>query len=148
MNNGMFMLLAFVIGSLIPLQLVFNSQLGTITRSPYSAGLVVMLVGLVAMGLLLLCTQTPLPTPKSLASAPFTAYLGGVIAALYIVAVILVSPHLGVGLTTALILCGQLAMALVLDHLGAFGNPQISLNPVRILGAIMMVAGILAIKNS
>ncbi len=62
------------------------------------------------------------------------------------VAIIFVAPKLGVGLTTALILCGQLVMALLLDHLGAFGNPQMSLNLWRVAGVLMMLGGVFAIK--
>ena len=86
MNNTLFISTAFITGSLIPLQLVFNAQLGAITRSPYSATLIVFVIGF-------------------------------------------------------------LAMALLLDHLGAFGNPQMSLNLWRVAGVLMMLGGIFAIKT-
>jgi transporter family-2 protein len=86
------------------------------------------------------------PTWQELGSAPPTVFLGGIIAAIYMVAIIFVAPKLGVGLTTALILCGQLVMALLLDHLGAFGNPQMSLNLWRVAGVLMMLGGVFAIK--
>jgi transporter family-2 protein len=88
-----------------------------------------------------------MPSIAALAAAPPNVYLGGVIASVYIVAIIMVSPKLGVGLTTALILFGQLVMALILDHVGAFGNPQISINAWRVGGVLMMLGGILAIKT-
>lgn len=147
MNNALFIATAFITGSMIPLQLVFNAQLGTMTRSPYSAGIIVFIVGLLTMSVMALVMRPSFPTAQELTSTPFTAYLGGLIAAVYIVAIIIVSPRLGVGLTTALILCGQLVMALALDHFGAFGNPQISINLWRVAGVLMMLGGVAAIKT-
>ncbi len=54
MNNTFFISTAFITGSLIPLQLVFNAQLGAITKSPYSAALIVFVIGLLAMALVAL----------------------------------------------------------------------------------------------
>ncbi len=147
MNNTLLISTAFVTGSLIPLQLVFNAQLGVITRSPYSAGLIVMIVGLLTMTLTSLIMRPSFPSLADISNSPATAYLGGLIASVYMVAIIFVSPKLGVGLTTAAILCGQLAMAIVLDHLGAFGNPQIPINLWRIVGVLMMLGGVAAIKS-
>ena len=147
MNNALFISTAFITGSLIPLQLVFNAQLGAITKSPYSATLIVFVIGLLAMVLVVLVLRPAFPTLQELANAPPTVFLGGIIAAFYMVATIFVAPKLGVGLTTALILCGQLVMALLLDHLGAFGNSQVSLNLWRVAGVLMMLGGVLAIKT-
>ena len=147
MNNAVFISIAFITGSLIPLQLVFNAQLGSITQSPYSAGLIVLIAGLLTMSLIVVVMRPPVPSITALAAAPPNVYLGGVIAAVYIVAIIMVSPKLGVGLPTGLILFGQLVMALALDHVGAFGNPQISINAWRVGGVLMMLGGIVAIKT-
>ena len=146
MNNTFFISTAFITGSLIPLQLVFNAHLGAITKSPYSAALIVFVIGLLAMALVALVLRPAFPTWQELGSAPPTVFLGGIIAAIYMVAIIFVAPKLGVGLTTALILCGQLVMALLLDRLGAFGNPQMSLNLWRVAGVLMMLGGVFAIK--
>ena len=147
MNSSLFISIAFVTGSLIPLQLVFNAQLGSVTRSPYSAGLLIMIVGFITMSLVVLVMRPTFPSVSELTAAPPTAFLGGVIASIYMVAIIFVSPKLGVGLTTALILCGQLVMALALDHFGAFGNPQLSLNMWRVSGVLLMLAGVYVIKT-
>ncbi len=58
-----------------------------------------------------------------------------------------VTPRLGVGLTTALILVGQLFTALLLDHFGAFNNPPHSLNFWRMVGLALMIGGFALIKT-
>ena len=65
----------------------------------------------------------------------------------YIVAIVIITPKLGVGLTIGLILIGQLCVASALDHFCAFGNPQHTLGAGRAVGRAMMVAGIVAIKT-
>ena len=82
----------------------------------------------------------------SMVAAPKTVWLGGAIAIGYIIAIVVLTPRLGVGLTTGLILVGQIITALVLDHLGAFGNAQHTLNAGRLAGLALMIAGIATIK--
>lgn len=147
MNNSILIGSAFVTGALVPLQLAFNAQLGGVTKSPFTAGLIVFIVGTAAVAAIVIALRPPLPAIGDLVNAPKTIWLGGLIAAFYILAIVVLTPRLGVGLTTALILAGQLFTAMLLDHLGAFGNPQHSLNLWRIGGMLMMVSGVAAIKT-
>ena len=142
------MLAAFVTGALVPLQLAFNGQLGGVTRNAFTASLIVFLIGSAVLTLIVLVTRPALPSAGTLASAPPTVWLGGAIATVYIVAIVVLTPRLGVGLTTALILVGQIVTALALDHFGAFGNPQHTLDLGRIIGLALMVGGIVLIKVS
>lgn len=140
------MLAALVTGALVPLQLASNGQLGGVTRNAFTASLIVFLIGSVVLTLIVLVTRPALPSMGTLTSAPPTVWLGGAIATLYIVAIVVLAPRLGVGLTTALILVGQIVTALALDHFGAFGNPQHTLDLGRLAGLALMVCGIVVIK--
>lgn len=146
-TSSLFVAAALVTGALVPLQLAFNAQLGAVTRNPYTAGLIVFVIGAIALSATVAAMRPPLPSLSSLASAPPTVWLGGLIATGYILAIVIVTPKLGVGSTTILILAGQILMALVLDHLGAFGNPQHSLNLWRVSGAVLVVAGVVVIRT-
>lgn len=96
--------------------------------------------------IIVVATRPPLPSVSELVAARKTVWLGGVIATGYIVAIVVLTPKLGVGLTTGLILVGQILTALVLDHLGAFGSAQHMLNAGRLAGLALMIAGIATIK--
>ena len=147
MTQWPLILAAFATGAMVPLQLVFNGQLGGVTRNALTASLIVFLVGAVVL-LVLVAAMTPqLPTFNELIEAPRTVWLGGLIATGYIVAIVVITPRLGVGLTTGLILVGQLCMALALDHFGAFGNPQHTLGIGRAAGLALMIAGVITIKS-
>lgn len=137
----------FATGALVPLQLVFNGQLGGVTRNAFTASLIVFLLGTLVLAAIVLITRPGLPSLQAVAAAPKTVWLGGLIATAYIVAIVVITPRLGVGLTTALILIGQLCMALALDHLGAFGNPQQTLSLGRTFGLSLMIAGVVLIKS-
>lgn len=146
MTNWFLMTCAFLTGALVPLQLAFNAQLGGVTRNAFTASLIVFLIGAVAMALVTLVLRPQLPTLNDLAAAPKTIWIGGLIATVYILAIVILTPKLGVGLTTSLILIGQLITAIALDHFGAFGTPQHQINFWRIAGVSMMIAGVITIK--
>jgi bacterial/archaeal transporter family-2 protein len=145
--SGLLMTAAFATGAMIPLQLAFNAQLGGVTRSPFTAGLIVFLVGSAIMTAIVLAFRARFPSFGELAEAPKTIWLGGLIASVYVLSIVVVSPRLGVGVTTAFILAGQIVMAMLLDHFGLFGNPQHSLNLWRAGGAALMMLGIIVIKT-
>ncbi|MEM7778269.1 MAG: DMT family transporter [Pseudomonadota bacterium] len=147
MTHWSLILAAFVTGAFVPLQLVFNGQLGGVTRSAFTASFIVFLTGSLVLAMIVAVTRPNLPSMAELVSAPRTVWFGGLIATGYIVAIVIITPKLGVGLTTGLILVGQLCMALALDHFGVFGNPQHTFSVGRAVGLAMMVAGIVAIKS-
>ncbi len=144
--NALLIIAAFVTGILVPLQLAFNAQLGQVTRNPYTAALIVFLIGAVVLGITVLATRQDLPTGAALAKAPPTVWLGGVIATIYILAIVWVTPRLGVAPTAVLIICGQLVMAVVLDHLGAFGAERLPLSWLKAGGVALVIAGAVAIR--
>lgn len=146
MTQWLLMLAALATGAAVPLQLVFNAQLGGVTRNAFTASLIVFLTGTIVLAGLVAAMRPSLPSLAQLTAAPVTVWLGGLIATGYIVAIVTITPRLGVGLTTGIILVGQIAMALTLDHLGAFGNPQHALGLGRAAGLALMIAGIAAIK--
>jgi len=147
LNNTVLILAAFLTGALVPLQLAFNGQLGGVTRNAFTASLIVFVTGALVLAVMVAVTRPALPTVSDLAAAPKTVWLGGLIATIYIVAIVVLTPKLGVGTTTMLILIGQLATAVVLDHFGAFGTQQASINLWRLAGLGMMIAGVITIKT-
>ena len=147
MSQWPLILAAFATGAMVPLQLVFNGQLGSVTRNAFTASLIVFLIGAFVLLVLVAVMRPELPSPSTLIAAPRTVWLGGLIATGYIVAIVIITPRLGVGLTTGLILVGQLCMALALDHFGAFGNPQQTLGLGRAAGLALMIAGVITIKS-
>jgi transporter family-2 protein len=52
------------------------------------------------------------------------------------------SPRLGVGTAIALVVSGQVIMALAIDHYGLMRSLTFALTPARVVGALLMIAGV------
>jgi bacterial/archaeal transporter family-2 protein len=45
-------------------------------------------------------------------------------------------------------IAGQIVMALLMDHVGALGLPREPINMGRVLGALLVVAGVVMVRRS
>src|SRR5438309_9084247 len=68
--------------------------------------------------------------------------LGGVLGAAYVTTVLVTVRTLGAGGVTAATIAGQLTTAVVLDRLGAFGLPEKSITVGRLVGVVLLAAGV------
>ena len=57
-----------------------------------------------------------------------------------------IAPVLGTGLTVAVVLLGQIAGGLGVDHTGALGATRHPLTPARVLGACAVLAGVALVR--
>ena len=146
MSQSLLAVLALATGAMIPLQLAFNGQLGQSLRSTYAGAFYVFVVGLFAVAIIMVVANERWPRPADLANVPATAWLGGLIAAIYIVAVVFLVPRLGVGSTAVIIIAGQIIAAMVMDHFGAFGTPESPVTVARFGGASMVLFGAAIVK--
>jgi Ca-activated chloride channel homolog len=74
----------------------------------------------------------------SMFQVPKWNLLGGLLGALYVGMAVLSVPKLGVGTTIVTAIVGQIAISMVLDHFGLFGNPRISFDGTRLLGLLLL----------
>ncbi len=94
---------------------------------------------------LLICQPRPLPTAGGVASMPWWAPLGGLAGAGAVIAGLLFVNKVGAGPFAALTITANILMSLVIDQCGLFGMAQHSLTIWRLLGAMLMTAGIVLI---
>lgn len=143
MKSSIFVFAAFFAGSLLSLQAAINTQLSKLVGGSVIAAFISFLIGTVVLFVVLLLRGDF--TGSSLSntlSAPPWVFVGGVLGALYVTATIVLLPRIGVTATVLAIVCGQIMMSLLLDHLGAFGMPVRPLTPFRIAGAALVVLGL------
>ena len=67
--------------------------------------------------------------------------------AMYVASPTVLGPRLGAAALLAFTLAGQMLAALIVDHYGIIGFPQSPLTPSRVLGAALLVAGVLLIMR-
>lgn len=136
--------LAVVIGVLLPLQALINARLGQLTHGPLLASLVSFLVGTLVLSAAVLATRTAIPDARMAAAVPAWAWLGGVIGAVFVVAATLLVPRLGAAALVCLVVFGQIAGSLLLDHYGVLTAPR-PIDALRVLGVMLVGVGALLV---
>lgn len=80
-----------------------------------------------------------------IACTSWISWTGGIFGAIFIGVAIVTVPRLGAATVLALIVVGQMLGALAFDHLGLLGVPQHSVTSVRLLGAALLIFGVVLI---
>jgi transporter family-2 protein len=128
--------------SLLSAQAACNAAINRAVGQPVIAVMISLLGSLAAVILFGLASGRLWPIPADrFAAVPPWAWLAGLGGAFFVSAQALMVPRLGAALFTSLAVTGQVAMAMVLDHFGALHLPQHTASPLRILGALLIVAG-------
>ncbi|MDF1505573.1 DMT family transporter [Roseisolibacter sp. H3M3-2] len=135
--------LTLLVGALLALQAGVNTQLRVALGDPGLAALVSFLVGTLSLALLVLAQRPALPDAAALARVPWYAWTGGALGAVYVATVTVLAPRLGAATLTILVVAGQLAMSLVLDHFGLLGFARRPLELGRAAGVALVLAGAL-----
>lgn len=139
--------LAFTAGVTLIIQVGVNTALRNALGSPVIAGLVSFVVGSAAIAAFVLFTRTAWPARAQLLGVPLWAWSGGVLGAFYVISTVVTGPRLGAATLLALVVLGQLATALAVDHFGWLGFPQHPLTLVRFAGAALLFGGVLLITR-
>ena len=142
-----FLLLALAAGVLLPVQAGLNAQLRSALGSPIAAALVSFLVGTAGLATIALLLRTPLPLGRAWGATSPWQWSGGLIGAVYVLAAIVLAPRLGAATLIAAVVAGQMITSLVLDQYGLVGFPVHSMTLVRLLGAVLVIAGVILIQH-
>jgi transporter family-2 protein len=142
------MLSTLLIGAILPVQAVLNTKLGKQTGGPLISSLLSFLVGLICLFIINLFTNySAFTNMKLLSVSPWYVWMGGLLGAIYVSCVIFVNQQQGVALTFALVVAGQIFISLLIDHFGLFGSFVRPLSIPKIIGALLIVAGLVLIKK-
>jgi transporter family-2 protein len=88
------------------------------------------------------------PPAASFAGLPWYAWMGGLYGATYVAVAAYAAPKIGLASLITIGIAGQIAMALWLDHIGALGLPREPISLGRLLGAALVVAGVVLVRRS
>ncbi len=112
-----------------------------------AAAAVSFIVGTVALVALTLVLNGGLPSFGDVANAPWWVWTGGLLGAFYVFASVILTPRLGAATTVALILTVQVLASIAIDHFGLFRDGAQEATPLRLLGAILIVAGVFFVQR-
>ena len=134
-------------GAATALQGPTNARLVTAVGSPLNAAFISFAVGTVALGLLALAMQTR-PDVGAMKALPWWAWMGGFYGCAFVISAAWGVPRLGVATTITLMVAGQLALSLILDHFGALGVARQPLSLGRIAGVALVIGGVVLVRRS
>jgi transporter family-2 protein len=141
-------LAAFATGMLLPLQPGINATLRRHLDSAWLASLVSFTVGTLIIAAVVLVLRPGLPAAKSIAQAPWWAWVGGAIGATFVTASLVLAPKLGAVVLVGAVVCGQMVSSMLIDHTGAVGYEVNRVNTGRVLGVALLIAGLLVVQWS
>lgn len=138
----MYKSMAALDGVLIGLMVVLNGLLASKTGNTQSL-VIIHGVGLLGSIVLLMGSRTRLISIQGLPYYLFTAGALGIFTVLFNNSSFLM---LGATLTLCLNLLGQLFASMIIDHFGLLGQQINRVNFLKLLGAVIMILGIIAMK--
>ena len=148
MKTQLFLIiLASTAGAVLPVQAGLNVQLGKSVHQPIFAAFASFLIGTLGLLIYLYMLKFDFSTIAQTKSVSPVVWIAGILGAFYVAAVIILAPRLGVALTFVLVVAGQMAVSLILDHYGLLGLPVKQINWQRLLGVAFLVAGVLLIRR-
>ncbi|WP_310621933.1 DMT family transporter [Flexibacterium corallicola] len=147
MNIG-YLFLAVIAGFALPLQGALGGKLGALLENPMHSTFISYLGGLISCFVVILVLRMPAPSLKSLAVVDWYLFLPGVLGAIFVSAMMFLMPKIGIANVLIAAIVGQTIMSIALDHFGAFGNPEIRVSGIRVLGALLLMAGLFCIQYS
>jgi transporter family-2 protein len=145
MSRALLVALAAVAGAGLPVQAGINAQLVRWAGHAVSSALVSFVVGTV--GLAVLAALIRVPWPAALSRAPWWAFSGGIIGAIFVAAAAYLAPRLGAAVFVGVVVAAQMGASLVLDHFGVLGFPKQPVTAVRLLGVLLVVCGVALIRR-
>ncbi len=143
--------IAVLTGMFIPLQPGINAEMKVHAQSAFTAALISFTGGTILLGIAVACVRvfgrSDLPGVGAIVrSAPWWAYFGGLVGALFVTVAIVLAPRLGAALLVAGIVTGQLIGSMVIDHFALVGFPRVAITWPRVLGIGLLIAGVLVIQ--
>ncbi|TVP69849.1 MAG: DMT family transporter [Rhodobacteraceae bacterium] len=130
----------------VPVLAALNAQLGGRIGSPAVAAAVMFTIAALVAGLVAgLIGQGA--RVALIPAQPKALFLAGLLIAFYLLSISWVAPHFGIGNAVIFVLLGQVIAITVIDHFALFGARPRPLDLMRLVGVVLMGAGIvLAIR--
>ena len=144
MSRGIAVLVGIGAGCLVGMQAPINARLGKSVGS-IQAATFSFLVGTVALLAVASFVNGGLGELANVGRAPWWALVGGLLGAVYVTVALVAVRTLGASGLTAVVITGQLAISVVIDRFGLFGLARQHIDVSRIVGLVLLVAGVVLV---
>ena len=148
-NRPGWILLALFAGAILPVQGAVNALLRADIGAPITVGAISFVVATAGMALVLLFVVTtgraPRPTLRPLAGVPWWSWLGGLCGAAYVTTIFTAIPAIGAAAVVGLTVAGQQVASVFFDRWGLMRMPTRPVTGARLLGVVLLLAGVVLI---
>ena len=135
-------------GMLLAIQIAINGQLGKVLHSASHAALVSFFVGTITLIIivgLMDRSYTNIKEPFK-HSAPWWIWIGGILGGSYVLINVFLVNQIGNGQTVVLVLFGQITGSLLVEQFGLFNSIKNRIEPLQIIGLMVMITGVFLIR--
>lgn len=139
-------LFAVAAGAMLPFQFGINAVLARYVEGAARASLVSFAVGTLVLLAAVLVFFRGAPSLARAGAAPWWVWVGGVLGAFYVLGSVVTAPRLGAATLVALILAGQAAASLTVDHFGLVGFEENPITPGRLVGVALVALGVVLVR--
>lgn len=139
-------LLVLVIAMGVPVQAGVNASLAPFMGHPILAALTNTTVASLALIVVAVLFRVPLPSLTALSFAPWWAWTGGFLGATFVISALTLAPKLGAAAYVSTGVVGTMISSLLLDHYGLIGFKPIAITPIRVIGVLLVIAGMMLLQ--
>ncbi len=148
MKTAVFIMIAFFVGGLFPIQGAINSHLGKFFNNPLQASFISFTCAIFLLSFLLLCIRPEFPDFDKLFKLKWYYFIGGGVCGVsFVTMFIMLTPEIGIANATTAFIAGELIMSVLLDHFGIFGLEIHEISITRFIGCLFLFAGLLLIQK-
>lgn len=142
----LFIAMALALGAVLPMQAAINSRLAKTAGNPVMAAFISFAVGTIALMIfLIIAGQFNLRFVST--PSPWWIWTGGLLGTFFVAGIVILLPKLGVVLSFSLVLAGQMFAAILFDQFGWLGVAVREISPGKIIGAVLLIIGVILIRK-
>lgn len=147
-----FVVIAFLVGGLLPFQAAANRRFGEAAGSGWYAAMWNFVVGGIALAIVLIALRSTgrvkNPHVEALPAIPIWAWFGGLCGAALVFTTLSLVGRIGAIAMLGAIAAGQIIASTLVDSFGLFEVKQRELSAGRIVGVLLLLAGIIVFTIS
>jgi bacterial/archaeal transporter family-2 protein len=143
-SRGLAVFVGVGAGCLVGMQAPINSRLGKTVGSLQAASFS-FLVGTAVLLLIAAFVRGGLGSLGQVGKVPWWALIGGLLGAVYVTVALIAVRTLGASGMTAVVITGQLVISVAIDRFGLLGVASRPITAERVLGLVLLVAGVVLV---
>ncbi len=138
--------MALALGAVLPIQAAINARLARTAGNPVMAAFISFAVGTIAL-MLFLIIAGQFHLRLNYTWSPWWIWTGGLLGTFFVAGIVILLPKLGVVLSFSLVLAGQMFVAILIDQFGWMGMEVREISAGKIIGAVLLIIGVVLIRK-